>query len=168
MTPANGRHDSLFIFIPIVNFFPQKIFAPQVFSALSEHLPLVCSEYEEDESEADSSDASATTATLSEAPSRTLRVVLDTDTQALNHLYEYVLHDGTIWYRATGTDEPGEWKSISFDSDDGKLRPDSLRVDGANLMVRDQNGHVHYKKVLQEWRDSDGAYHYNDLNQVQQ
>ncbi|WP_068466878.1 hypothetical protein [Candidatus Protochlamydia phocaeensis] len=73
-----------------------------------------------------------------------------TKTRTFNHVYDFALEDGIIWYRFR-QDCQGKWKPIFFDGYPN-LIPQEIDSDGANLVAIDQNGDVHYKKVLREFR----------------
>lgn len=80
-------------------------------------------------------------------------VIIDTKTQSSNHLSSYVIHNGIIWYKRKvddyGHPVDDEWHPIYFDARPN-LKPVELRVDGANLIVIDNYGEVHYKKAIKE------------------
>ncbi len=79
------------------------------------------------------------------------RVELKTEVSAFNHVSEFTLHEGVIWSRKR--DIPGaEWQPIFFDGDLIGTKPVRLSADGANLVVIDDRGVVHYRKVLSEGR----------------
>lgn len=75
--------------------------------------------------------------------------------RSFNHVCEYAIHDHQLWVRSRGV-ESASWQKMPFDG-----QPVSISVDGANLMVLDRNGEVHYKKVLRESR-SDSHYCFAD------
>jgi len=91
------------------------------------------------------------------SPSRFSHIDIPSQTRAFNHINDYAIESGIIWYRrrVPKDDEPkDEWKPIYFDG--GKNRkPVSIDVDGANLLVIDDAGDVHYKKILREYRVSE-------------
>ncbi|MCE5316499.1 MAG: hypothetical protein LLG04_03940 [Parachlamydia sp.] len=62
---------------------------------------------------------------------------------------------------ANGRDPAAEWSLFYFDKI-GNAEPKEIKADGANLMVRDANNVIHYKKVLTERRDWRGQYHCKD------
>jgi hypothetical protein len=80
-------------------------------------------------------------------------IEVDTKTQSFNHVSSYVIHDDIIWYKRRVDDynQPinYDWKPIFFDTR-SSIRPIELKVDGANLIVIDNFGEVHYKKIIKE------------------
>lgn len=82
-------------------------------------------------------------------PNSDLVIDLKTDRQTFNHVSDYVIKDDVIWCRRR---EPkGSWEPIFFDGYPNS-KPVTIDADGANLIVRDDRGDVHYKKVLKEYR----------------
>lgn len=93
---------------------------------------------------------------------------MKSDTQSFNHINDYVIHNGMIWYRrrkdvyavSEGADkvstqlsqQEGPWRRVFFDGALHGRKPVSLCADGANLSVLDDLGEVHYRKILLEGR----------------
>lgn len=93
-------------------------------------------------------------------PSRGVRIELKTATQSFNHVQDFTLKDGKLWYRQRN-DLVCEWQEIPLEDEGLDIR--ELKADGANLMLRDVHGRVHYKKVIKEWRNSDHHYEWKDV-----
>lgn len=93
-------------------------------------------------------------------------ICIKSETQTFNHINEYVIHDGMIWYRRrkgtyrvsadTGKaileDKDGPWQRVYFDGALLGRKPVTLSADGANLHVLDDLGKVHYRKIILEGR----------------
>jgi len=77
-------------------------------------------------------------------------IPLISKTSTFNHTHCFVIHKGFIWSKPING-AGIEWTPIYFDGTD----PVEIKADGANLIVLDKNNCVHYKKVIQEWRDDD-------------
>jgi len=74
----------------------------------------------------------------------------------------YAINDDTLWYKPI-RDKDADWKPIYFDGFSNKRKPIEIQVDGANLIILDDKNQVHYKKVINEFRDKeDGHYVYLD------
>lgn len=96
---------------------------------------------------------------------------IKTDTNGHTHHFEFSIFNDAVWYRripsalvpGIGDDqkdhECGKWYPIPFDSD--RVVPVSLRCDGANLFVLDNERRVHYKKVISESRSQKGYQYRN-------
>lgn len=93
------------------------------------------------------------------APNKDMSILLKTDKQAYNHVNEYTIENDKLWVRKRESKD--DWKPIYFYKG---LIPQKLSVDGANLVVTDQNNNVHYKKVVKEQlRDNaSDIYYYHD------
>jgi len=91
------------------------------------------------------------------------RVVSKTETATFNHVNEYVLNEGKIWFKPKNSGA-AEWKLMYFDGFSTNRIPVKISSDGANLVVLDDKNEYHYRKVLQEKRDSCGKYIYTDLS----
>lgn len=77
-------------------------------------------------------------------------ILLKTDVRSFNHKTDFALSEDSLWSRPRNQTEI-PWQPIAFDKN-GTAEPIEIRADGANLMVRDSAGLVHYKKVLKESR----------------
>ena len=77
------------------------------------------------------------------------KIVIKTPTRTFNHINDYAIEDGIIYYRKRGITEA--WKPIFFDGREGDI-PEEIDCDGANLIVRDTCRRIHYKKVFIEYR----------------
>lgn len=97
---------------------------------------------------------------VSKPPSKTL-IEFKTATRTFNHINDYAIQDGKLWYRPH-SDLNAEWELMYYDQNSPDNPPMEIKADGANLMVRDKNNTIHYKKALSEWRDWNGDYHCKD------
>ena len=88
-------------------------------------------------------------------------IELKSDTQSFNHINDYAINDGKIWFRPHN-DLNADWELMYFDQLNKDAPPEQIKADGANLMVKDSNGIIHYKKVMEEWRDRKDNYHYKE------
>lgn len=95
-------------------------------------------------------------------------IYFKSETQTFNHVNDYVIHQGMIWYRrrpglynvsardTTSTvqisEKAGAWQRLFFDGATQNRIPVNIAADGANLHVLDDLGRVHYRKVLFEGR----------------
>lgn len=77
------------------------------------------------------------------------KIITKTTKRTFNHINEYAIEDGIIYYRKRGVIEA--WRPIFFDGREGDI-PEEIDCDGANLIVWDNRRRVHYKKVLIEYR----------------
>lgn len=91
-------------------------------------------------------------------------VPLNSKTSAFNHINHYSIHNGVIWYkpiRETGA----SWKAVYFDGFPQRS-PVEIQTDGCNLIVIDDIGDVHYKKVIEDDRESTTEiYQYVDVTE---
>jgi hypothetical protein len=79
-------------------------------------------------------------------------IALKSDKQTFNHVNDYVIKDGILWYRRhMGSPKDKAWKPLFFDG----AMPMKISADGANLTVVDSAEKVHYRKVLIEARGYD-------------
>ncbi len=85
------------------------------------------------------------------APPKDIIISVKTDQQTFNHLHEYVIYEGFIWYREKDQIEQ-EWQAMYFDGFPNK-HPIKIQADGANLIVLDQKNYIHYKRVINEKLD---------------
>lgn len=82
---------------------------------------------------------------------------MKSDTQTFNHVNDYVIKDRLIWFRRrVGVFPEGQkagiWEKLYFDGELKGRHPVSISADGANLCVIDDQGGIHYRKVLLEGR----------------
>lgn len=82
-----------------------------------------------------------------------LSIEMKTAKASFNHVQEFVIKHGVIWERKRHSKDA--WTPIYFDGYPKGVKPFALHADGANLIVLDKRGDVHYKKVLHEYRVSD-------------
>lgn len=80
-------------------------------------------------------------------------IEIKTPTRTFNHVHDFALESGTIWSRLRNSRQ--EWKPVYFEGYERGEVPQAIGCDGANLIAVDQNRHVHYKKVLKEFRNTD-------------
>ncbi len=79
-------------------------------------------------------------------PPKDLTFSFKTDACTFNHVNDYVIHHGVIWYRRRGqTDQ--DWRVMYLE---GNITPIVIQADGANFIAVDTDGYVHYRKVLKE------------------
>ncbi len=86
-------------------------------------------------------------------------VLIDTKVETSNHIASYIIHDDIVWTKSK-MDQNAQWTPMFMDGYPEK-KPIEIRADGANLMVVDNTGEVHYKKTIKEKRIGDD-YHYAD------
>lgn len=79
-------------------------------------------------------------------------IELKSETQTFNHVNDYLIKDGILWYRRRDKSEHHSWKPLFFDGELTGHKPVKISADGANLNVIDDIGAVHYRKVLIEGR----------------
>lgn len=84
-------------------------------------------------------------------------IVIKSRTRTFNHVNEYAIHGGRIWFRPR-LDSDRSWEPLHFDG----VYPVEIHADGANLAVLDHQNHLHYKKILDEKRKG-GSYSCTDL-----
>jgi hypothetical protein len=77
-------------------------------------------------------------------------------TRSFNHTHDFAIEGKTLWCRLRNPEKISinAWQPIFFDGYP-RTKPVSLDVDGANLVVLDNENKIHYKKVLQEIRASE-------------
>jgi len=68
--------------------------------------------------------------------------------QTFNHVNDYVIHNGFIWYRERNQIDQ-DWRPLYFEGFPNR-EPVNIQADGENLIVIDNHQYVHYKKVLKE------------------
>jgi hypothetical protein len=95
------------------------------------------------------------------APPPFSNIEMKTDLATFNHVNDYAIHDGKLWFKPR-SQPASAWQPFYFEGWAKDRIPVSLRADGANLMVLDDRGEIHYKKVLKEWLDKSDQYHYQD------
>ncbi len=79
-----------------------------------------------------------------------------------NHINIYMIHQDLIWYKPIQHPK-SDWKLLYFDGYPEERIPVQIQADGSNLIVIDDMGEVHYKKVLREVRDPQtNLYRYQD------
>ncbi len=82
-------------------------------------------------------------------PPSDTRIEIPSKTHAFNHAQEFIIKDDIIWTRLR---HYSTWTPIYFDGfAEGRI-PKEIDCDGANLVVLDDLGEFHYKKVLREFR----------------
>lgn len=84
-------------------------------------------------------------------PPTNIKIMVKESTRTFNHVADYIIHNGIIWYRRRNCIDE-YWKPVYFDGHP-KRAPLELYVDGENLMVLVKVGeeyYLHYKKVLEE------------------
>ncbi len=97
-------------------------------------------------------------------PFKTVKV--KSNTASFNHVNYYAIQDKMLWFKPK--DQPdAPWQAFYFDGIAQGRIPEELRVDGANLVVKDDKNTIHYKKVLHEYRvdspdEKYGRYEYVD------
>ncbi len=81
-------------------------------------------------------------------------IQMKTPTRTFTHIEEYAIENNFLWHRprAQSPEKVQEWKPLFFDGTSFGRTPTSLSADGANLVVIDDKGMVHYRKVLIEGR----------------
>ena len=79
------------------------------------------------------------------------RIELTSDTCAFNHVFEFTIHQGVIWQRRRDPIN-NLWEPLFFDGELTGAKPVSLSADGADLVVVDDKGAIHYRKMLSEGR----------------
>lgn len=82
-------------------------------------------------------------------------ITIKTKTESFNHLYQFVIHEKQLWFKSNGTTA---WQRCYFDGFEEDRFPAELCADGANLVVVDDLGRVHYKKIA--WEGRDNGYHF--------
>jgi hypothetical protein len=88
-----------------------------------------------------------------QAPSSDLKIEMKGRRVSFNHVHDFMINEGVIWSRRQLSRDP--WTPIYFDGFPEGMRPSMLHADGANLVVIDERGYIHYKKVLREHRRTD-------------
>ena len=78
-------------------------------------------------------------------------IALKSDTRAFNQIDEYAIEGGCLWYRRK-QNPPGKWQPLFFDGTLTNSTPQKISVDGANMVVIDDQGKVHYRKLFIEGR----------------
>lgn len=97
------------------------------------------------------------------APPTGQRILIKGGTVTFNHLYDFCIHNNEVWYRKRN-DLSDPWKNIPFDASSYYEELVSISADGANLMVQDNLGVIHYKKILQETRKGNAKeYAFNNI-----
>lgn len=82
------------------------------------------------------------------SPPKNLTIPIKTATRTFNHVSDYVIHNGLIWYRRRNeTDQP--WVPMYFDGYPDREAKE-IQADGARLIVIDDQGYIHYRAVLKE------------------
>lgn len=99
-------------------------------------------------------------AALAEAPIANLKIELKTTNSTFNHVQDFTLYDGKLWYRLRYMPD-NAWQEIPLKKLEG-AKFQEIKADGANLMVSDSRGLIYYKKVLDEWRHH-GEYKSRDI-----
>jgi hypothetical protein len=103
-------------------------------------------------------------------PSIQSPITIKTHTQSFNHVNEYVICNDIIWCRSALA-KGEKWRPMYFDADDSSVKPKKISCDGANLIVVDNKGMVHYKKVLKEYRPenvkSKATVHIKDNTEIE-
>ncbi len=94
-------------------------------------------------------------------PSSSLNIEIKTACQTFNHVQDFALQDGRLWYRLR-YDLTSFWKEIPLNRT-GDFAFREIKADGANLMLRDSMDRIHYKKVLKEWHNRKGLYRSQDI-----
>lgn len=83
-----------------------------------------------------------------------------TRTYTRNHLAEFAIESGEIWMRRKGI----EWRPIHYEGKEPLL----IDCDGANLIVVDEEGVLHFKKVFAEFRRGEipprKLHHFTGIN----
>lgn len=82
-----------------------------------------------------------------------------TKQHTFNHERDFVIHEGSLWTRERNQVEK-PWELMYFEGGQNS-EPTEIQADGANLMVLDSHGTLHYKKVLKERRKK-GIYSATD------
>ncbi len=85
------------------------------------------------------------------------RIELPTDTSAFNHMFEFTIQSGILWHRRRDPVD-NQWEPLFFDGERTGVKPVSLSTDGANLVVVDDQGVIHYRKILSEGRGYKDIY----------
>ncbi|MBI2711724.1 MAG: hypothetical protein HYX41_02510 [Bdellovibrio sp.] len=99
---------------------------------------------------------------FADLPGPEAEIILKRPNRSFNHLQEFALEEEKIFVRKKN-DPAAQWTEIQFEP--GPL-PFDIKADGANLMVRDAEGYLHYKKVLKEERSIRGVYSGTDISQT--
>jgi hypothetical protein len=84
-------------------------------------------------------------------------IILKSSTRSFNHVNEYAIESDVLWYRRISKppQELCDWRPLFFDGVLTGRKPVKLSVDGANMVVIDDQGAVHYRKLLLEARKQD-------------
>lgn len=85
-------------------------------------------------------------------PSSNAPIIIKSEKQTFNHACEYVIHNNLLWHRQKDNTD-AEWAPIYLDT--GRAKLEKISCDGSNLIVIDDKGLVHYKKILKEYRPKD-------------
>jgi hypothetical protein len=91
-------------------------------------------------------------------------VEIKSEKAGFNHINYYAINDNALWFKPKNQTN-AKWESFYFDGMVNGTVPVELSVDGANLCVKDDEGYIHYKKVLKEQRfeeEGEQIYRYTD------
>lgn len=77
-----------------------------------------------------------------------------------NHTHTFIIDDnGILWYRLNNS---LNWKPLFWEGfQDSKII--KLSSDGCNLILIDDKGFVHYRKIIKDKRNKNGDYEWKDL-----
>ena len=78
-------------------------------------------------------------------------IKLKTQNETFNHTDEFKISGNLIWTRSK-IQKNTSWKLMYFDGEKNGTKPLQLHADGQNLIVLDDKGEVHYKKIIIEKR----------------
>lgn len=85
-------------------------------------------------------------------------------TFTFNHIHYFSIHDEIIWKKPI-LERNAKWKPVYFDGFPKNETPIQIKADGANLFVLDNQGHIHYKKILKEGCTTSTHYSFTDLSE---
>lgn len=73
---------------------------------------------------------------------------------AVTHVHYFALHNFQLWVKPR-YDDTSDWMPMYFDGWLEGRKPIGLQADGCNLIVWDDLGYIHYKKVVREVHQGD-------------
>lgn len=89
------------------------------------------------------------------------KVLMKTEQLTFNHENYYAINKEVVWFKSKN-DPNAQWKPMYYDGYNSNSIPVEIQADGANLMILDNKGKMHYKKILEEHRKND-KYSAEDL-----
>jgi hypothetical protein len=104
-------------------------------------------------------------AELRRKPDSSEIITIKSHDRSFNHSHEYAIEDNFLWFRKRGEKD---WQSLYFDGFSENEIPLFIDCDGANLIIKDNHHKIHYKKILEEFRNEELDYNkYPELKSAQ-